>query len=69
MIKNKRIKNITRIKYISIEFSNNSRLIIHLGMTGTLRVSDKVISLKHDHIIFGIDDGKFLYIMTQEDLV
>ena len=61
LIKNKRIKNITRIaKYISIEFSNNSRLIIHLGMTGTLRVSDKVISLKHDHIIFGINDGKFL---------
>ncbi len=59
-IKNEQIKNITRIaKYISIEFSNKSKLIIHLGMTGTLRITDKMVNLKHDHVIFTTNDSKY----------
>ena len=55
------INEIKRIaKYISIVFSNKSQLIIHLGMTGTLRVTGKPPNLKHDHIIFEINNGNHL---------
>ena len=55
------INEIKRIaKYISIVFSDKSQLIIHLGMTGTLRVTGKPPNLKHDHIIFEINNGNHL---------
>ena len=48
----KKILNITRrAKYIMLNFGE-SDILIHLGMTGTLRITDKYSNLykKHDHV-------------------
>ena len=60
-ILNKKIVSVTRrAKYILINFSNNSTLLIHLGMTGTLRISNSSKYLKHDHLIFHLVNKKSL---------
>ena len=60
-ILNKKIVSVTRrAKYILINFSNNSTLLIHLGMTGTLRISNSNKYLKHVHLIFHLTNKKSL---------
>ncbi len=54
----KKIKR--RAKYIIFDFSNDYSVVIHLGMTGNLRVSKKIKYLKHDHIIFYLSSGNVL---------
>ena len=49
-----------RAKYIIFEFSNSFSIVIHLGMTGNLRVSKQIKYLKHDHIIFYLSSGNVL---------
>ena len=49
-----------RAKYIIFEFSNSYSMVIHLGMTGNLRVSKQIKYLKHDHIIFYLSSGNVL---------
>ena len=50
-ILNKKIEGVRRrAKYILIDFSNNYSLLIHLGMTGNLRIADTLSLGKHDHI-------------------
>ena len=49
-----------RAKYIIFEFSNSYSIVIHLGMTGNLRVSKQIKYLKHDHIIFYLSSGNVL---------
>ncbi len=49
-----------RGKYLLLETSHGT-LIIHLGMSGSLRISGPETELrKHDHAVFHLDDGKHL---------
>ena len=48
-----------RGKYLLIE-SSKGYLIIHLGMSGSLRISEKKDLKKHDHIDICFDDGTIL---------
>ena len=59
-LKNKRIDSIKRRgKYLLLE-SSKEHLIIHLGMSGSLRISDKEHIKKHDHIDICFNDGTIL---------
>ena len=50
-----------RGKYILIELGNDLLLVVHLGMTGQLRLLDADTPLeKHTHAIFMLDDGRHL---------
>ena len=50
-----------RAKYILIEFADRQALLIHLGMTGTLRIVPAAEALeKHDHLVWELDDGRSL---------
>lgn len=50
-----------RGKYILIRLSSDLLLVVHLGMSGQLRLVDPVAPLeKHTHAIFFLDDGKQL---------
>lgn len=48
-------------KYILIGLSNEVMLVVHLGMTGHLRIYDASAPLdKHTHAVFSLDDGRQL---------
>jgi len=50
-----------RGKYILIGFPNDIVLVVHLGMTGQLRLVDAVTPLaNHTHAVFFLDDGRQL---------
>src|SRR5436305_1925376 len=50
-----------RGKYILIHLSGEVVLVVHLGMTGQLRLVDEVAALeKHTHAVFFLDDGRQL---------
>ena len=49
-----------KAKYILVYFTNKHSLLIHLGMTGNLRVSDNLSIGKHDHIAFSLSSKKHL---------
>jgi formamidopyrimidine-DNA glycosylase len=50
-----------RGKYILIHLSQQLLLVVHLGMTGQLRLVDAVAPLeKHTHAVFFLDDGRQL---------
>jgi formamidopyrimidine-DNA glycosylase len=50
-----------RGKYILVDLENDLVLVVHLGMTGHLRLVDPVTPLqKHTHAIFTLDDGRQL---------
>src|SRR5438067_4295588 len=50
-----------RGKYILIHLSSDVALVVHLGMTGQLRLLDEVAPLeKHTHAVFFLDDGRQL---------
>ena len=56
----KTIHSVTRREVYSIELAYG-RLIIHLGMTGRLRVLDTPIEpAKHDHIDICFNGGRFI---------
>ncbi len=49
-----------RGKYLLLE-TGQGTLIIHLGMSGSLRISEVATELrKHDHAVFHLDDGRRL---------
>tara|TARA_B110000196_G_C21094880_1_gene639505 strand:- start:302 stop:1114 length:813 start_codon:yes stop_codon:yes gene_type:complete len=52
-LKKSKLINIRRIsKYIVLDFNNSYTLVIHLGMSGRLRLANKNTTLvKHDHIV------------------
>jgi formamidopyrimidine-DNA glycosylase len=59
-LQNKKIDNVSRRgKYLILTISNES-LIIHLGMSGSLRISQKEDLKKHDHIDICFQDGTIL---------
>ena len=50
-----------RGKYILIGLTNDLLLVVHLGMTGQLRLVDPVAPLEnHTHAVFFLDDGRQL---------
>ena len=51
---NYKITNLRRIaKYIIIDFDNIKSVIIHLGMSGRLKiVQHNIVLKKHDHLVF-----------------
>ena len=51
---NSKIINLRRIaKYVIIDFDKSKSVIIHLGMSGRLKIlKNKVITGKHDHLVF-----------------
>ncbi len=58
---NEKILNIfRRNKYLIIE-TNNSWLVIHLGMTGKLIFSKEVPNKEHIHFVLNFSDGTHLY--------
>ncbi len=61
LLKNKTIKAVTRRgKYILIQFEHGT-VLVHLGMSGSIRVIDsKLEAKKHDHVDLIITSGKAL---------
>lgn len=65
-LKNTNIKDIKRrSKYLLFEIEHNNNpaglLVIHLGMSGNLRIVDKTIELKkHDHVDIELNNNKVL---------
>ena len=59
---NSKISNIRRIaKYIIIDLDNNYSLIIHLGMSGRLKINNNnFVKIKHDHFIIYFSNKKIL---------
>ena len=57
-----KISNIKRIaKYIVFDLDNNFSLIIHLGMSGRLKLFEKDFnSEKHDHFQLNLSNGKII---------
>ncbi len=50
-----------RAKYLLIDMNCGQTLVIHLGMTGTLRLTDKDDAAKrHDHLDLQLDNGECL---------
>ncbi len=50
-----------RAKYLLVDISDGQTLVIHLGMTGTLRLTDKgETAERHDHLDLQLDNGKCL---------
>jgi formamidopyrimidine-DNA glycosylase len=57
---NKRIIHITRrAKYILMTLDDDSIVLMHLGMSGSISVysTKRPIASSHDHVIFDMDDG------------
>ncbi len=57
-----KIVNIRRIaKYIILDFNNNFTLIMHLGMSGRLKINNfNIPKLKHDHLVIYFNNKKKL---------
>lgn len=62
-LKGRKIVGYRRIaKYIVIDLDNRHSLIIHLGMSGRIRLSDTLPPTeKHDHIVFATTSGYMVY--------
>ena len=60
---NYKITNLRRIaKYIIIDFDNLKSVIIHLGMSGRLKiVKPNVLLSKHDHLVFKFNNLKLIF--------
>ena len=60
---NYKITNLRRIaKYIIIDFDNFKSLIIHLGMSGRLKiVKPNVVLIRHDHLVFKFNNLKLIF--------
>ena len=60
---NHKILNLRRIaKYIIIDFDNIKSVIIHLGMSGRLKIVKPNIELhKHDHLVFKFNKIKLIF--------
>ncbi|HEV2415211.1 MAG TPA: bifunctional DNA-formamidopyrimidine glycosylase/DNA-(apurinic or apyrimidinic site) lyase [Candidatus Dormibacteraeota bacterium] len=61
-IAGQRIEKLSRRgKYIQFHLSGDLLLVVHLGMTGQLRILDAAAPLeKHTHAVFLLDDGRQL---------
>ncbi len=61
-IEGRKIRGVTRrSKYLLLEIDDDSTLLIHLGMSGSLRVVDPAeVWKKHDHVGITLGNGKQL---------
>lgn len=52
-----------RAKYIIFKLSNNKNIILHLGMSGSLRIAknNENFFIKHDHIELIFEDERIIY--------
>ena len=59
---NSKIINLRRIaKYVIIDFDNLNSIIIHLGMSGRLKIlKNKFLIKKHDHLVFKFSNNNRL---------
>ncbi|HEB77970.1 MAG TPA: DNA-formamidopyrimidine glycosylase, partial [Methylothermaceae bacterium] len=48
-----------RGKYLLLHMEDGT-LIVHLGMSGSLRLAARLAPEKHDHVIISLDDGRHL---------
>ena len=57
---NHKVQNLRRIsKYVIIDFDNLKSIIIHLGMSGRLKiVHPNIVLKKHDHLVFKFNNLK-----------
>ena len=62
-IVNYKIINLRRIsKYVILDFENSKSIIIHLGMSGRLKIINNRIPIKkHDHLVFRFNTQKLIY--------
>jgi len=62
-IVNYKITNLRRIaKYVIIDFENVRSVIIHLGMSGRLKIVKPNLALiKHDHLVFKFNNCKLIF--------
>ena len=62
-IVNYKIINLRRIsKYVILDFENAKSIIIHLGMSGRLKIlNNKIPIKKHDHLVFRFNNQKLIY--------
>ena len=60
---NYKIINLRRIaKYIIVDFDNSRSIIIHLGMSGRLKIiKTNTLIKKHDHLVFKFNNIKLIY--------
>jgi formamidopyrimidine-DNA glycosylase len=50
-----------RGKWIVVDLADGGHIVVHLGMTGQLRVLDGAVPVEaHTHLVFGLDDGRQL---------
>ena len=63
LILNSKIINLRRIaKYVIIDFDNSHSIIIHLGMSGRLKIlKNRTLIAKHDHIVFKFTNNKLIF--------
>ena len=55
------VKALTRRGKYIIATTQSGSIIIHLGMSGSLRIADKPFELrKHDHVLFELSNNKFM---------
>lgn len=47
-----------RAKYILVDLDGGESLIIHLGMSGRMLISDGDDLIKHDHVVLDMENGK-----------
>ncbi|MCC2646673.1 MAG: Formamidopyrimidine-DNA glycosidase [Rickettsiaceae bacterium] len=59
-INNKIISVERRAKYLILKLENNYNIIVHLGMSGRFTLSPMREIVKHDHIIFTLEDNNIL---------
>ncbi len=51
-----------RAKYIIIDLNNGKSIILHLGMSGKIKISDRLPEpVKHDHVVIETDNGVIVY--------
>lgn len=46
-----------RAKYILVDLNGGETLIIHLGMSGRMLISDGAELIKHDHVVLDMENG------------
>jgi formamidopyrimidine-DNA glycosylase len=61
-LKGRRVESITRrAKYILIELDKGETLVLHLGMSGRMVITQKTVKPDtHDHLIFRFSNGAFV---------
>ena len=68
---NTRITGYKRIaKYIVMDLNNGLSLLWHMGMSGTMRICEKIpVIEKHDHVVIETSNGVLVYNRISERVV